>query len=275
MTERSGERGSAVVAASLAIFLVLMVGITLYFFLAKTWWYPPPINDFGREIDAQFTRTFIITGIVFVASQLGLAWLVWRYRANGGRVSHFEGNNTMEAVWTTATIVLFVGLGLFGRAAWAQLHFEAIPQDAMVIEVTGKQFNWIFRYPGADGVFGRTAPEFVDETNQVGIDPKDPAGQDDVVTLTLGVPVGREIKLIEKSQDVTHGFFVRELRLKQDALPGMAIPVHFHIDPDKAGGEYEIACTQLCGSGHHRMRATLKAMTEADFEKWLANEKAQ
>jgi cytochrome c oxidase subunit II len=247
MAERSGERGSAAVAATLAVMLVLFVGITLYYFFAKTWWYPPPINDFGREIDAQFARTFAITGVVFVASQLGLAWVVWRYRSNGGRAKYFEGNNTFEAVWTTATIVLFVGLGVFGRAAWAQLHFNSAPADAMVIEVTGKQFNWIFRYPGADGVFGRTEAKFVDEANPVGIDPKDPAGTDDVVTLTLGVPVGREIKLIEKSQDVTHGFFV---------------------------GDYEIACTQLCGSGHHRMRATLKAMTQAEFEKWLANEKA-
>ena len=273
MAERHGQRGSAATAAALALMLVLFVGITLYFFLAKTWWYPPAINDFGREIDAQFTRTFIITGITFVASQLGLAWVVWRYRANGGRAKYVEGNNTFEALWTTATVVLFVGLGIFGRTAWAQLHFDSAPADAMVIEVTGKQFNWIFRYPGADGVFGRTNPKYVDETNPVGIDPKDPAGQDDVVTLTLGVPVGREIKLLEKSQDVTHGFFVRELRLKQDALPGMVIPVHFHVDPDKVG-EYEIACTQLCGSGHQRMRATLKAMTQADFERWLANEKA-
>ena len=274
MADRRGERGSSTTAASLAILLVVFVGITLYYFISKKWWYPPAVNDFGREIDAQFARTFVITGIVFVASQLGLAWVVWRFRSKGGRASYVEGNNTFEAIWTIATIVLFVGLGIFGRTAWAQLHFNDVPSDAMEIEVTGKQFNWIFRYPGADGKFGRTEAKFVDEINQVGIDPKDPAGQDDVVTLTLGVPVGREIKLIEKSQDVTHGFFVRELRLKQDALPGMVIPVHFHIDADKVG-EYEIACTQLCGSGHHRMRATLKAMTQADFEKWLANEKAQ
>jgi cytochrome c oxidase subunit II len=271
MAARFGQRGSAAVAATLAIFLVIFVGITLYFFLAKTWWYPPAINDFGREIDAQFTRTFIITGIVFVASQLGLAWLVWRYRSNGGRAQHFEGNNTFEAIWTTATIVLFVGLGVVGRTAWAQLHFQEIPANAMVVEVTGKQFNWFFRYPGVDGKFGRTDARFVDEINPVGVDPKDPAGTDDVVTATLGVPVGREIHLIERSLDVTHGFFVRELRLKQDALPGMLIHVHFHAD---VPGDYEIACTQLCGSGHHRMRATLKVMPEADFEKWLANEKA-
>jgi cytochrome c oxidase subunit 2 len=271
MAARSGQRGSSAVAASLAIFLVLFVGITLYYFLAKVWWYPPAINDFGREIDAQFTRTFIITGVVFVASQVGLAWVVWRYRANGGRAQYFEGNNTFEAVWTTATIVLFVGLGIFGRTAWAQLHFEAIPADAMKIEVTGKQFNWFFRYPGVDGKFGRTEPKLVDEANPVGLDSKDPASADDVVTATLGVPTGREIELIERSLDVTHGFFVRELRLKQDALPGMLIHVHFHAD---VPGDYEIACTQLCGSGHHRMRATLKVMPPAEFEKWLANEKA-
>ncbi|HMD32851.1 MAG TPA: cytochrome c oxidase subunit II [Candidatus Acidoferrales bacterium] len=260
-------------AASLAIFLILFVGITLYYFFAKKWWYPPAINDFGREIDAQFARTFIITGIVFVASQLGLAWVVWRYRSNGGRAQHFEGNNTFEGLWTVATIVLFVGLGVFGRTAWAQLHFNSDQPGAMEIEVTGKQFNWFFRYPGADGKFGRLEPKLVTESNPVGLDDKDPAGQDDVVTATLGVPVGREIKLLERSLDVTHGFFVRELRLKQDALPGMVIPVHFHVDTDKVG-EYEISCTQLCGSNHHRMRATLKVMTQADFDKWLANEKA-
>ena len=273
MAARNGQRGSSATAASLAVFLIIFVGVTLYYFFSKTWWYPAPLNDFGREIDQQFARTFVITGVVFVASQLGLAWVVWRYRSTGKRAEHFEGNNTFEGIWTIATIVLFVGLGVFGRAAWAQLHFEAVPADAMQIEVVGKQFNWFFRYPGVDGKFGRTAAKYVSESNPVGVDDKDPDGQDDVVTATLGVPVGREIKLIEKSLDVTHGFFVRELRLKQDALPGIAIPVHFHVDTDKVG-EYEISCTQLCGSGHHRMRATLKVMTQADFDKWLANEKA-
>lgn len=273
MAARRGQRGSTTVAAALAIFLVLFVGITLYCFFSKQWWYPTAINDFGREIDAQFARTFVITGVVFVASQLGLAWVVWRFRSTGKRADHFEGNNTFEALWTIATIVLFVGLGLFGRAAWAQLHFDAVPADAMEIEVTGKQFNWFFRYPGADGKFGRTQAKLVSESNPVGLDDKDPMGTDDVVTATLGIPVGREIKLIERSIDVTHGFFVRELRLKQDALPGLLIPVHFHVDTDKVG-EYEISCTQLCGSGHHRMRATLKVMSQADFDKWLANEKA-
>jgi cytochrome c oxidase subunit II len=273
MAARRGQRGSSTVAATLSIFLIIFVGVTLYYFFSKKWWYPAPINEFGREIDAQFARTFVITGIVFVASQLGLAWVVWRFRSTGKRAEHFEGNNSFEALWTIATIVLFVGLGLFGRAAWAQLHFESIPADAMEIEVTGKQFNWFFRYPGVDGKFGRTQAKLVTESNPVGVDDKDPASADDVVTATLGVPVGREIKLIERSLDVTHGFFVRELRLKQDALPGMLIPVHFHVDTDKVG-DYEISCTQLCGSGHHRMRATLKVMTQADFDKWLANEKA-
>jgi cytochrome c oxidase subunit 2 len=271
MADRSGQRGSAAVAAALALLLVVFVGLTLYMFFSKVWWYPPAINDFGREIDSQMARTLWVTGIVFVASQLALAWVIFRFRSNGGRAKHFEGNNTFEAVWTIATIVLFIGLGLMGRTAWAQLHFNAIPAGAMEIEVTGKQFNWFFRYPGADGKFGRSAAQFVSESNPVGVDDNDPAGKDDVVTLTLGVPVGREIKLLERSLDVTHGFFIRELRLKQDALPGMVIPVHFHAD---VAGEYEIACTQLCGNNHQRMRATLKVMPQAEFEKWLANEKA-
>jgi cytochrome c oxidase subunit 2 len=271
MGKFNSSRGSAAVPALLAVILQLFVGVTLYYFVAQVYWFPPPINDFGRDVDAQFTRTFIITGIVFVLSQVALAWVVFRYRDRGGRASPSHGNNTLEVLWTGATLVLFIGLGLAAQKSWAQLHFIGAPPGSMEIEVTGKQFNWYFRYPGADGAFGRSGAQFVTEANPAGLDDKDPAGKDDVVTATLGIPQGRSIKLVLRSFDVTHGFYVRELRLKQDALPGMLIPIHFQAD---VAGDYEIVCTQLCGNNHHRMRAVLKVLPQADFEKWLANEKA-
>ena len=250
-----------------------MTVVSVYFFWAKVWWYPPAINDIGREIDSQFARTFLITGIVFVAAQLGLAYAIFKFRDRGQKAAYFEGNNTMEIVWTLATVVLFVGLGLYARNAWAEVHFMGASPGALQIEVTGQQFVWNFRYAGPDGKFGREKPELVSAStgNPVGLDPTDPASKDDIVSPTIAVPAGREVELIIRSQDVTHSFFVRELRLKQDAVPGMEIHMHFNAnDP----GDYEIVCSQLCGLGHYRMHSVLTVMSETDFQKWMKDQEA-
>jgi cytochrome c oxidase subunit II len=270
MLRKQGERGSTSVALALAIFLVLMTVITVYIFMAKIWWFPPPITNLGQEIDSQFMRTLLITGIVFVAAQFGLAIAVYRFRDHGQKATYFEGNNTMEIVWTVATVVLFVGLGLYARNAWAQVHFIGASPGAIPIEVTAQQFAWNFRYAGADGKFGRTKPELVSAStgNPVGLDPTDPAAKDDVVSPVAAVPVGREIELTLRSQDVTHAFYVRELRLKQDAVPGMEIHIHFTAD---VPGDYELVCAELCGLGHYRMHSMLTVMSESDYEKWLKN----
>jgi cytochrome c oxidase subunit 2 len=273
MAKRRGERGSAAMAMALAVFLALMTGITVYIFMAKIWWFPPAITDFGREIDEQFMRTLLITGIVFVAAQIGLAVAVFRFRDRGRKATYFEGNNTMEIVWTLATVVVFVGLGLYARNAWAQVHFQGAAPGALPIEVTGQQFVWNFRYAGPDGKFGRIKPELVSAStgNPVGLDPTDPASKDDIVAPVIAVPAGREIELIIRSQDVTHSFYVRELRLKQDAVPGMEIHMHFNATEP---GNYEIACAELCGLGHYRMHSMLTVMPEADFEKWIKDQEA-
>jgi cytochrome c oxidase subunit 2 len=254
----------------MSIFLVLMTVITVYIFMAKIWWFPPAITNLGHEIDSQFMRTLLITGIVFVAAQFGLAIAVYRFRDHGQKATYFEGNNTMEIVWTVATVVLFVGLGLFAHNAWAQVHYIGASPGAIPIEVTAQQFAWNFRYAGADGKFGRTKPELVSAStgNPVGLDPTDPAAKDDVVSPVAAVPVGREIELILRSQDVTHAFYVRELRLKQDAVPGMEIHIHFTAD---VPGDYELVCAELCGLGHYRMHSMLTVMSESDYEKWLKN----
>jgi cytochrome c oxidase subunit 2 len=273
MLSRRPERGSTSVALAFAVFLVLMTGVTVYIFMAKIWWFPPAINDIGHEIDAQFARTFLITGVVFVAAQLGLALAIFKFRDRGQKASYFEGNNTMEIVWTLATVVLFVGLGLYARNAWAEVHFMGAAPGALQIEVTGQQFVWNFRYAGPDGKFGREKPELVSAStgNPVGLDPTDPASKDDIVSPVIVVPAGREVELTIRSQDVTHSFFVRELRLKQDAVPGMEIHMHFTAnDP----GDYEIVCAQLCGLGHYRMHSVLTVMAETDFEKWMKDQEA-
>jgi cytochrome c oxidase subunit II len=273
MLRRRTEQGSAAVALALALFLVFMTVVTVYIFWAKIWWFPPAITNLGHEIDDQFARTLLITGVVFVAAQFGLAYAIYRFRDHGQKATYFEGNNTMEIAWTLATVVLFVGLGLYARNAWAQVHFIGAQPGALPIEVTAQQFAWNFRYAGPDGQFGRTKPERVSAStgNPVGLDPTDPLTKDDIVSPVIAVPVGREVELILKSQDVTHSFYVRELRLKQDAVPGMEIRMHFTATEP---GNYELACAELCGLGHYRMHSMLTVLSEADFEKWLKDQEA-
>ena len=125
------EAGSAAVPALLALLLLAFTLITVYLFLAKPWWFPAPITDFGKQIDSQFHRTLILTGIVFVAAQLGLALAIFRFRDHGQKVRFFEGNSTMELIWTLATVILFVGLGFYGEQAWAEAHFQGAAPGAL------------------------------------------------------------------------------------------------------------------------------------------------
>jgi cytochrome c oxidase subunit 2 len=219
-------------------------------------------------------RTLVITGIIFFLAQVALGYVIMRFRDNGGRASYSHGNNKMEALWTSATAVLFIGLVLMGTKIWASVHFEEAPADAIPIEVLGKQFAWSFRYPGPDGKFGHTDLKLINDANgnPFGLDDKDPAAKDDIVSGSLKVPAGKPIKLILHSRDVIHNFFVRELRLKQDIVPGMEIPFHFQAD---VIGTYEIPCSELCGLGHHQMRSTLQVLSQADFDKWKQEQAAQ
>ncbi len=271
MARKHSCKGSAAVSVAIAITLVLITFFTCYFFFTRTWWFPEAISADARDVDRQFMYTLWVTGVTFVLSQLGLAWVVWRYRNRGERAAYSHGNNTMEIVWTTATIIVFVGLGFMAREAWASLHFRGAEPGALQIEVTAQQFAWNIRYPGADGIWGRTKIEEISDSggNPLGLDPADPAAADDLVMPVFAVPVNREVELILKTKDVTHSFFVRELRLKQDTVPGMVIRVHFKADKP---GKYEIACAELCGLGHHRMRSDLTVLSQADYDKWLAEQ---
>lgn len=264
-------------ALAIAAVITLITLISVGIFLGHVWWMPVDISTHGYAIDHQMVLTLIITGIIFVLAQLGLAYFVWKYRdrGDGRKVIYSHGNPKLEATWTTAAAILFIGLNLMGFRAWADMYFRSAPPGALQIQVLGQQFAWYFRYPGPDGKFG---PLHVDKVNDAGgnffgLDrDNDPDSKDDVVTATLGVPVNRPVELILHAKDVTHDFYVRELRVQQDVVPGMEIPIHFTATTP---GRYEIACNQLCGLGHYKMRAFLQVMTEDDFNKWLANMAAQ
>jgi len=268
------DRGSAATAALLSLLIVTLVVVTVYIFISKMWVAPPAITSFGEEIDHQYDLTLAVTGTVFILSQLGLAYAIFRFRDHGQKARYTHGNNMMEVLWTSATIILFVGLGLMGYKAWSEMRFTQAAPDAVQVEVTANQFVFNFRYPGPDGKFGKLDPKLISAStgNPLGLDPSDSAGKDDIVVPTLTVPVNREIQLLLRSQDVIHNFFVRELRLQQDALPGMVIPMHFTANKI---GRYEVVCTQLCGLGHYRMRTFLDVVSDSDYQNFLKQQEQQ
>jgi cytochrome c oxidase subunit II len=264
------------VPAALTAFLWLLSTVTVALFLAKTWWMPELASAHGGAIDYQFGLTMAIAGLIFLLAHLILGYLIWRYRrGTEDRATYSDGNHRLEAGWTIATAVLFIGLGVQGNRVWARYQAESISADAISIEITAQQFAWNIRYPGIDGRFGRTDPKLIDDSlgNYVGVDPKDPAGRDDIVTQNImAVPANRTVRIILRSKDVTHSFFVPHLRVKQDAVPGLNIPVHFTATKT---GEYEIACAELCGMQHYKMRGRLQVVSEPEFEAWLKSRAAQ
>ncbi|MFQ5723668.1 MAG: cytochrome c oxidase subunit II [Terriglobia bacterium] len=270
MAENRSGLGFGWAATGFALILVILTFSTIYIFAGRVWWFPEPANSFAEAIDKQFGRTLFICGIVFLLAQLGLAYVILRYRDRGQRAHYSHGNNLLEILWTSAAIVLFLGMGIAAERAWASLYFQGASQGAMQVEVTGQQFIWNFRYPGPDGVFGRTDPERIDErSNPLGLDETDPASQDDIYSQVMVVPVNREIEVILRSKDVTHSFFVRELRFKQDTVPGMTIRLHFTVEKR---GEYEIACAELCGLGHYRMNTKLVVLPPGELDRILSSQ---
>jgi len=244
------------------------LGLAIPFF-TRTWWLPQAISGHARTVDEQFMLTLYGTGLVFVLAQGALGYLVWKYgrrRTEAAVYSH--GNNTMEALWTAATGILFIGLAIAGERVWARVYYLGTPEGAIPIELTGQQFAWNVRYPGPDGKFGALDIRQINDSggNPVGIDSKDPAGKDDITVPTMAVPVHRPVVLILRTKDVTHSFFVPELRLKQDTVPGLEIRIHFTADRT---GTFEIACAELCGLGHYKMRSFLEVLEPPEYEKWL------
>lgn len=214
------------------------------------WWLPAPASTFAGPIDAMFTAILIITGIAFVLVESGLIWFIFKYRARPGQKAYFtHGNVQAEYIWTAVPAVVCVGLALVSNHYWKQIKGrDSVPADAYPIKVHAKQFEWLFTYPGPDGKLG-TDDDIADVRNK------------------LHVPVGKPVVLEEEAEDVIHSVFVPVFRLRQDAVPGMKIRSWFIAT---VPGEYDLACSQLCGMGHYKMHAKVTVQSQADFDAWLA-----
>jgi cytochrome c oxidase subunit 2 len=260
----------------LGIVIWLLTILSVWMFVSGKWWFPPAITEHGPAYDRQFLITIIVVGISFAAAQIGLGWVVWKYRdgADKQRATYSHGNNRLEVIWTVVTAIIFISLGVMGQRVWASLNLTKIPPGAYPISVTAQQFSWNFHYPGKDMTFGHTDPNLIDDSslNYVGLDETDPNAKDDSVVATLAIPANRPVELILNSKDVTHSFFVPQLRFKQDLVPGMKIHVHFTaLQP----GKYELACAELCGMNHYKMKAFMLVLPQNEFDELAAMPQAQ
>jgi cytochrome c oxidase subunit 2 len=255
-------------AIALLLALVLIALSSAWLFIAHPWWFPAGASARAASLDHGFTVAFWLLGGLFAAGQIVLAIVLvrsWRQK----KALYIRGNWRFEVAWTLAIALLFFWFNVSGQKLWSRMMVPRATPGAVQVEVTGAQFQWYFRYPGADGVFGRTdAQKFArpEEGNPVGIDPADPAGRDDITSASLVLPVDREIELTLHAQDVIHSLFIPAMRFKQDAVPGMTI--HQHIRPLQTGN-FEIACAELCGTGHYRMRAVARVVSQEQFTAWL------
>lgn len=250
----------------LVIALVLLVLGSLLFHWWSPWWFTPLASNWGT-IDTTVDITLYITGIVFVAVNLFMAYAVFRYRHNPDRRSHYEPENKKLEMWlvgiTTVGVVAMLAPGL---VVWA--NFVDVPEDAHEVEVVGEQWQWSYRFPGEDGEFGSVDSRFVGPDNPFGINPNDPAGEDDLLVKSneLHLPVDRPVKLLLRSKDVLHNFAVPQFRVKMDMIPGSVSYAWF--TPTRTG-KYDVLCMELCGIAHYAMRGYVVIREEADFNDWL------
>ncbi|PWV54105.1 cytochrome c oxidase subunit II [Chitinophaga sp. S165] len=239
----------------------------------------------GKGIDSMIMTTLIITGIVFVITQILLFWFAFKYQEKEGRQAfYFPHNNKLELIWTVIPAIALTILVAFGLRHWFRITSEA-PKDAMVVEITGKQFNWLIRYPGKDGQLGRKFFKNInDANNPVGQDWEDQLNKDDYMATEMHLVVNKPVKLIIGSRDVIHDVGLSHFRMKMDAVPG--IPTTLWFTPtittadmkkktDNPDFVYEISCDQMCGSGHYSMKANIVVETQAEYDAWAAKQVAQ
>jgi cytochrome c oxidase subunit 2 len=250
-----------------AIMMVAVVAASLLFHFLSPFRATPIASNWGF-IDDTMALTFWITGAGFVAVILFMALCLYRFRHQEGRRAAYEPENKKLEGWlaavTSLAVVLLLAPGLF---VWGQ--YITAPKGAMEVEAVGVQWSWAFRLPGADGRLGSSDVRYVDATNPLGLSPADPRGQDDLIVPNgeLHLPLGKPVKVLLRSIDVLHDFYVPEIRAKMDLVPG--IVTYFWFTPTKTGA-FEILCVAYCGIGHPQMRGRLVIEPESDYQTWLS-----
>lgn len=282
--DKANEETDKIAGTMFLVFLVVgMVAMVWSFYKFKPYLLPQSASMHGVWIDSMFNVTLILTGIIFVATQIALFWFAYKYRGRkDGLGYYYPENNKIEMIWTIIPAIVLTGLVVIGLYRWFQIT-RPEPKGSDIVEITGQQFNWNQRYPGPDGKLGRRKFELIDTLNVLGVDYTDPAALDDYQPNEIHWEVNRPVSLQIGSKDVIHDVGLVHFRLKMDAVPG--IPTHLWLvpiittdsmklitkDPEFV---YELSCDQLCGKGHSAMKDIIVVDTHDQFEKWKANQKS-
>src|SRR5450631_857554 len=283
--KKNNEQNNRINGFLMIVFLVLgLIGVYWCNELFRGKILGKSASDHGEKIDQMLYITIAITGVVFFITQILLFWFSFRYQYSEKRESfYFPHNNKLEMIWTVVPAIALTVLVGFGLMYWFQITGEA-PKNAVQVEVMGKQFNWIFRYPGKDGIFGNRYYKNISdaENNSLGLLWDDPTSHDDiVVSNTMYLVVNQPVKLIINSRDVIHDVGLAAFRMKMDAVPGTPTtiwftPLYTTQEMKKMTGnpdfEYEISCDQMCGRGHFSMKGVIKIVSAEEFILWKAKQ---
>ncbi|SDJ52220.1 cytochrome c oxidase subunit 2 [Ferrimonas sediminum] len=252
---------------TIAIALIALLLVSLWFHFAGGWSLPPLASNWS-DIDLTIGITLAITGLVFIAVVVFMAYAVYRFRYRRQGRSQYQPENKRLELWLTGfTAVGITAMLVPGLYVYSDI--VTVPDDAHQVEVLAQQWSWQFRLPGDDGVLGKTDIKRIGPDNPFGIDPVDPMGQDDrlVVSNRLHLPLGKPVQVLLRSKDVLHDFYVPQFRNKMDAVPGIVSSLWF--TPVELG-EFEILCAELCGVGHFNMRGAVVVQPPQQYQQWLA-----
>ena len=252
----------------IAVLLIVLVVGSLIFHFASPWWFTPLASNWS-QIDTTIDITFWVTGFVFVAVNLFMAWCVIKYRAGKVERANYDPENTkLETILTVLTTIGVAAMLAPGLFVWAK--FVDVPDDAMQVEAIGQQWHWTYRLPGEDGEFGNVDNSLITADNPYGMDPDDPLGRDDVLVqgAELHLPVNRPVQLNLRSKDVLHNYTVAQFRVKMDLVPGMETYMWFTPTEE---GRYEVLCEEYCGIAHHAMRSAVIVETQDAYDDWVAS----
>lgn len=278
------DGGNKINALLFPIFLIVMVFLIFWYgSKASEFYLPKSASEHGILTDNLFWLITTIILIAFLLTHALLFWFPFKYQFNENRKAHFyPDNHKLEIIWTIIPAIVLTVLVFMGWKTWTDITAPA-PKDAVVLEITGKQFNWIVRYPGADGKLGTYNYKLIDATNEVGIDFSDKSSFDDFLPREIHIPKGKAIHFKIRARDVLHSVFLPHFRQKMDAVPGM--PTTFWFTPIYTTDEmksitgnpnfkYELACTEVCGRGHFGMKFLVVVDEPEDFEKWNTSQEA-
>jgi len=252
-----------------AVILVIVVLGSILFTFMSPFWFTPLASNWG-SMDDTLIITFVITGTVFVAVTLFMAYAIFRFRHVEGRKAAYEPESKKLETWLTILTTIGISAMLApGLIVWAD--YVNVPEDAVEVEAIGQQWYWTFRLPGEDGLLGKSDINHISYENPLGIDPEDPNGQDDVVIEgdEVHLVIDQPVKMLLRSVDVLHDFYVPQFRAKMDLVPGLVS--YFWFVPTRTG-TFEIICAEYCGTGHSVMRGKVIVEQEEDYQAWVAEQ---